>query len=89
MPLSELGLAVPEDVSVTGFDGLVGGVFDDLNLTTVVQDGAAKGRLVARWVTLASTGPDAPPPFDLPAAVRWGSSTAQRAQAIREHKAEH
>jgi len=73
----ECGLRVPEDVSITGFDGLVGGVFDDLNLTTVVQDGAAKGRLVARWVTLASAGPDAPPPFDLPATVRWGSSTAQ------------
>jgi len=72
----ELGLKVPEDVSVTGFDGLVGGVFDDLNLTTVVQDGATKGRLVARWVTLASTEPDEPPPFDLPATVRWGSSTS-------------
>jgi len=72
----ELGLRVPEDVSVTGFDGLVGGVFDELNLTTVMQDGSTKGRLVARWVTLASTGPDDPPPFDLPATVRWGSSTA-------------
>ncbi|NTV40081.1 MAG: substrate-binding domain-containing protein, partial [Demequinaceae bacterium] len=71
----ELGLRVPQDVSITGFDGLVGGVFDDLNLTTVVQDGAAKGRLVARWVTLAAEGPDAPPPFDLQASVRWGSST--------------
>ncbi len=72
----ELGLKVPEDVSVAGFDGLSGGVFDDLDLTTVVQDGATKGRLVARWVTLASTGPDAPPPFELKATVRWGSSTA-------------
>ena len=76
----ELGLRVPEDVSVTGFDGLVGGVFDELNLTTVVQDGSTKGRLVARWVTLASTGPDAPPPFDLPVTVRWGSSTAQASE---------
>ena len=71
----DLGLRVPQDVSITGFDGLVGGVFDDLNLTTVVQDGATKGRLVARWVTLASQGPDAPPPFDLEASVHWGSST--------------
>ena len=71
----DLGFRVPEDVSITGFDGLIGGVFDNLNLTTVVQDGATKGRLVARWVTLASTGPDAPPPFEMTARVRWGSST--------------
>jgi len=71
----ELGLRVPEDVSVTGFDGLLGGVFDELNLTTVVQDGATKGRLIARWVTLASTKPDAPQPFDLPLTVRWGSTS--------------
>lgn len=71
----ELGLRVPEDVSVTGFDGLLGGVFDDLNLTTVVQDGATKGRLVARWVTLAASGTDAPAPFEMQAAVRWGTST--------------
>ncbi len=71
----DLGLRVPEDVSITGFDGLEGGVFDDLNLTTVVQDGATKGRLVARWVTLASTESDAPPPFELEAIVRWGRTT--------------
>jgi DNA-binding LacI/PurR family transcriptional regulator len=71
----ELGLRVPEDVSITGFDGLLGGVFDELNLTTVMQDGASKGRLVARWVTLASAGPDAPPPFDLPLTVRWGATS--------------
>lgn len=71
----DLGLRVPEDVSITGFDGLLGGVFDDLDLTTVVQDGATKGRLVARWVTLAAEGPDAPPPFELSASVRWGSTT--------------
>ncbi len=71
----DLGLRVPEDVSVTGFDGLVGGVFDDLNLTTVVQDGVTKGRLVARWLTLALTEPEVPEPFELQATVRWGSTT--------------
>jgi len=71
----ELGIRVPEDVSVTGFDGLLGGVFDDLNLTTVVQDGTTKGRLIARWVTRASTEPEDPPPFDLGLAVRWGSTS--------------
>lgn len=72
----DLGLRVPEDVSITGFDGLTGGVFDEMGLTAVVQDGSLKGRLVARWVTLAAEGPDAPPAFDLPLEVRWGSTTA-------------
>jgi len=71
----ELGLRVPEDVSITGFDGLLGGVFDDLNLTTVMQDGATKGRLVARWVTRASTEAEDPPPLDLELTVRWGSTS--------------
>lgn len=71
----DLGLRVPEDVSITGFDGLRGGVFDEVDFTGVVQDGATKGRLVARWVTLAAEGPDAPPPFDLPLAVHWGATT--------------
>ena len=70
----DLGLRVPEDVSITGFDGLTGGVFDELDLTGVVQDGAVKGRLVARWVTLAAEGPDAPRPFEMPLSVKWGSS---------------
>lgn len=73
----DLGLRVPEDVSITGFDGLLGGVFDDLDLTGVVQDGATKGRLVARWVTLACEGPGAPPPFDLPLSVHWGATAGQ------------
>ncbi len=70
----DLGLRIPEDVSITGFDGLTEGVFAQLDLTGVVQDGTLKGRLIARWVTLACEGPDAPPPFDLPLTVRWGSS---------------
>lgn len=70
----DLGLRVPEDVSITGFDGLTEGVFAQLDLTGVVQDGTLKGRLIARWLTLACEGPDAPPPFELLLAVRWGSS---------------
>lgn len=70
----DLGLRVPEDVSITGFDGLSGGVFDELDLTGVVQDGLTKGRLVAQWVTLAAEGPGAPRPFEMPLSVKWGSS---------------
>lgn len=72
----ELGLRVPEDLSVTGFDGLTGGVFDDLELTTVFQDGVLKGRLVARWIIeCAERGGDEPPPTLMPLTVRLGKTT--------------
>jgi DNA-binding LacI/PurR family transcriptional regulator len=77
----DLGLRVPEDVSITGFDGLTEGVFADLDLTSVVQDGTEKGRLIARWVTRACEGPDTPPPFNLPLKVRWGSSAGSAPQS--------
>lgn len=77
----DLGLRVPEDVSIPGFDGLTEGVFAELDLTSVVQDGTAKGRLIVRWITLACAGPDAPPPFDLPLTVRWGSSAGPAPQS--------
>jgi DNA-binding LacI/PurR family transcriptional regulator len=76
----DLGLRVPEDVSVTGFDGLTEGVFADLDLTGVAQDGRQKGRLIARWLTLACDGPDAPPPFELALKVRWGTSAGPAPQ---------
>ncbi len=78
---NDLGFRVPEDVSIAGFDGLTEGVFAELDLTTVVQDGTENGRLVARWITLACTGPDAPPPFDLPLTFRWGSSAGPAPQS--------
>uniref|UniRef100_UPI0025C12103 substrate-binding domain-containing protein n=1 Tax=Demequina sp. TaxID=2050685 RepID=UPI0025C12103 len=77
----DLGMRVPQDVSITGFDGLTEGVFAALDLTSVVQDGTEKGRLIARWVTLACEGPDAPPPFDLPLSVRWGTSAGPAPQS--------
>lgn len=71
----ELGLRVPEDVSVTGFDGLTGGVFDTLELTTVVQDGVLKGRLVARWIVERLDRGDDPPPNVMPLTVRYGKTS--------------
>lgn len=70
----ELGLRVPEDVSITGFDGLSGGVFDELDLTSVIQDASEKGRLVAQWLVAAVEANEDPEPFHLDLAVRWGSS---------------
>lgn len=73
---TERGLRVPQDLSLVGFDGLEGGAFDALNLTTVVQDGRLKGRIVARWlVAAAESGGRGPEAEVLPVAVRWGSST--------------
>lgn len=72
---TELGLRVPEDVSVTGFDGLTGGVFDELDLTSVYQDGVLKGRLVARWMVARVERDDDPPPHVMPLSVRYGRST--------------
>lgn len=71
----ELGLQVPDDLSVTGFDGLSGGVFDSLQLTTVVQDGVLKGRLVARWIVECLDMEDDPPPAVMPLTVRYGKTT--------------
>lgn len=71
--LARLGIA-PSHIGCQS-DVFACGGFYDSNPRTVVQDGATKGRLVARWATLAPAGPDAPFPFDLEATVRWGSTT--------------
>ncbi len=68
------GLRVPEDVSVTGFDG-VDLPWLDRTLTTVLQPGAAKGRALGRLVRRRLEGEgvlDEPFPVEL----RVGSTTA-------------
>ncbi|MCX5496101.1 LacI family DNA-binding transcriptional regulator [Kaistia dalseonensis] len=44
------GVAVPEDVSVVGFDGVPEGAFSDPPLTTVTQPIAAMGRLAVQMI---------------------------------------
>ena len=46
----ELGLRVPEDVSIVGFDGVRLDGMGDRNLTTMVQPAVAKGRAAGRGV---------------------------------------
>ncbi|WP_159448750.1 LacI family DNA-binding transcriptional regulator [Demequina sp. NBRC 110053] len=46
----ELDLNVPQDVSITGFDGIELPWLAPLELTTIVQDGVVKGEAVAREV---------------------------------------
>ena len=47
----DLGLRVPQEASVTGFDGIPDTARSDPPLTTVAQDHHAKGRLAAELVT--------------------------------------
>ena len=69
-----LGLRVPEDVSVTGFDGVDLPWLDHV-LTTVLQPGAAKGRALGALVRRALEGqPVADEPF--PVSLRVGTTSA-------------
>lgn len=54
----ELGLAVPEDVSVTGFDGISIDGFAPYELTTLVQPAAEKGRAAGTIVSRMIAGGD-------------------------------
>ncbi|WP_100814575.1 LacI family DNA-binding transcriptional regulator [Microbacterium lacus] len=55
----ELGLSVPADVSVTGFDGITVDGFAPYELTTLVQPAAEKGRAAGTIVTRMIEGLDA------------------------------
>jgi DNA-binding LacI/PurR family transcriptional regulator len=69
-----LGLRVPEDLSVTGFDGVDLPWLDHV-LTTVDQPGARKGRALGRLVRRALDGlPVADEPF--PVRLRVGTTTS-------------
>lgn len=69
-----LGLRVPEDVSVTGFDG-VDLPWLDHTLTTVLQPGAAKGRALGRLVRRRLDG-EAVADERFPVSLRVGTTTA-------------
>jgi DNA-binding LacI/PurR family transcriptional regulator len=72
----ELGLHVPQDVSITGFDGLDLPWIAPLELTTVTQDAVAKGRALADQVQILLQG-ETPEPINLPLSLRFGNSTAR------------
>ena len=55
----ELGLSVPGDVSVTGFDGITVDGFAPYELTTLVQPAAEKGRAAGAIVARMVAGLDA------------------------------
>ncbi|MEK6312557.1 MAG: LacI family DNA-binding transcriptional regulator [Curtobacterium sp.] len=56
-----LGIRVPEDVVVTGFDGIDAGRFSQPRLTTVHQPMGELGRAAVRAIVERLTHPDGPP----------------------------
>lgn len=76
---AELGLRVPEDVSVTGFDGAELHWLGATVLTTVVQPTEEKGRTAAR-AAMELVGGGAPAPVLLPVTLRTGTTTGPPTQ---------
>jgi DNA-binding LacI/PurR family transcriptional regulator len=73
--LRKAGLRVPQDVSVTGFDGLDLPTLAPLVLTTVTQDPFQKGRLLAEQARALLLG-DSPQPALMHLTMRAGNSVA-------------
>jgi DNA-binding LacI/PurR family transcriptional regulator len=74
--VEELGLSVPEDLSVVGFDGVPLGASADPPLTTVRQDHDEKGSLAGRMLVSLLRGKDGPNPERLPTRLVIRDSTA-------------
>ncbi len=70
----ELGLRVPEDVSIAGFDGLDLPWLAPDQLTSVVQPLAEKGAAVGHAIEALLEG-RVPPPVMLPVSLRLGTTT--------------
>jgi DNA-binding LacI/PurR family transcriptional regulator len=71
----EAGLRVPEDISVTGFDGVVVDGLEPYELTTMVQPATDKGRAAGEAVAARLDGRDAPS-FRFTCTFRAGNTTA-------------
>ncbi|HSK60618.1 MAG TPA: LacI family DNA-binding transcriptional regulator [Actinomycetospora sp.] len=59
--LRQAGVRVPDDVAVTGFDGVVAGRLFEPSLTTCRQPMEAMGRLAVDLLTASLEDPEAPP----------------------------
>lgn len=71
----EKGLTVPDDLSVTGFDGLDLPWIAPAEVTTMKQDGAIKGHVLAKEVKALLDGKE-PERVVLPLEFRRGNTTA-------------
>jgi DNA-binding LacI/PurR family transcriptional regulator len=76
--LKELGYRVPEDVSVTGYDGTLIPSLSPGRLTSVLQDGVLKGELLARMGIALREG-KSPPVETLETFFLPGTTTAPAA----------
>jgi len=79
---AELGLRVPEDLSVGGFDGAELHWLAPTRLTTVVQPSAEKGRAAARAAMDLVAGA-APARIMLPVALRIGTTSGRVSSSDR------
>jgi len=77
----QLGLRVPDDLSVTGFDALTGPQVGDTKLTTVDHSPLDRGGAAARWVVARAEGRDEPKAV-IPTEVRWGATTGAAATEL-------
>ncbi|SHK15745.1 transcriptional regulator, LacI family [Pseudonocardia thermophila] len=82
---AELGLRVPEDVSITGFDGADLHWLGDTRLTTVEQPTAEKGRAAAR-AAMALVAGDRPQDVLLPISLRIGTTTGPAPRGANGHR---
>jgi DNA-binding LacI/PurR family transcriptional regulator len=72
----ELGIPVPQHLSITGFDGIDLPWIAPLELTTQVQDAEAKGHAMAAEVKALLAG-DSPEPVVMELELRLGNTTAR------------
>ncbi|MFI7106141.1 LacI family DNA-binding transcriptional regulator [Nonomuraea sp. NPDC050227] len=72
--LARHGLRVPDDVAITGFDGIVAGRLSNPTLTTVRQPFATMGRLAVRILTDTAAGVSHPRSYVLPTRLVLGRS---------------
>jgi DNA-binding LacI/PurR family transcriptional regulator len=70
-----MGLRVPDDLTVVGFDGIDTPWLGDRLLTTVIQPYTEKGQIVGRMVTEVLSG-KTPDNVHLPVELRIGSTSA-------------
>jgi LacI family transcriptional regulator len=76
--LRSLGLRVPEDVAITGFDDIPFAALSNPRLTTVAQPAAEMGREAVRMLLTAIDTGDMPPSMHLPVQLVIRESSCSR-----------
>lgn len=76
--LAANGVNVPQDVAVTGFDGILAGRLSQPTLTTVRQPFVAMGRLAVRLLTNPAHGDTSRRSYELPTRLVVGTSCGCR-----------